>query len=149
MGAKIIHDQMNRSSLPVSQHDFLPELPTGFGILMRGSLADRFSCSWAKSPEPLQGSIARISIWSASRPLAPLLSPPWDRLQGSQLIETNNDSPLGRMTIEVYDSVFFTSKSGSWLSHQVCPVRKRRPCRVRIRRIVSRLRDFNGECCRR
>jgi hypothetical protein len=59
--------------------------------------------------------------------LAPRFSTPRNSLQWPHFVKTDHLPPSGTMAINLNYSVFFTSKSGSLLSHQVCPVRNRRP----------------------
>ena len=149
MGTQIIHDQMNRPLTPKHEHLFFPELLTRDSIFLTAPLSHRPSTCWTESAEPLQRSIASITVRSSSGPFPPSLSPSRNGLKRPQFIETHHHPSLRRMPIKLYNGVFFTLKSGSSLSHQVWPVKKRRPCRPNTRRIVSRLMNFKEARFRR
>ncbi len=146
MRTQTVQDQMNRSLAPARKHVFFPESATGLCIFMGCAATNRGSCCGTKCPEPLQGPVPTITVRPTPRPLPPASAATRDRLKGTEFIKADNDPPSRRMAVEFYDGVFFPSKSGSRLSHQVCPVKNRRPWRDRVRRMVSRLRDFRGRC---
>ena len=113
MGTQIIHDQVNRTFAPKGKHLLFPEPLAGIGILVLAPLSDRLSTRWAKSSKPLQGSIAAIAVRPLRGLFPPRLSSSRNGLKRSQFIKTDDDPFPWRMTIKIYDGVFFTSKSGS------------------------------------
>jgi len=142
MGTQIIHNQVNRPLAPKGKHLIFPEPLTGNSILLAAPLSHRLSTRGTESSKPLQRSIAAITVRSPGRPFPPRLSPSRNGLKRTEFIKTHHDPSLRGMSIELYNGLFFSSKSGSSLSHHVWPVRKRRPWRPNTRRIVSRLMDF-------
>jgi hypothetical protein len=119
MGLKIIHNQMNSSSGPGWQQIIHPESPATLGGFGVKSFADGETGVGAEGTKPLQRAITLIAIrakWSLSTPGFPS---PGDGLQWSHLVKADHLPPMGAMAIDLNYSVFFTSKSGSLLSHQV------------------------------
>ena len=149
MRAQVIHNQVNRPLVPAGHHHFFPESLARFRILVRGPSPYRCSCGGAESSKPLQRSAATIAVRSPGRTLTPLLAASGNGLKRSRFIKTDDNPSFRRMTIEIYDGVFFTSNSGSSLWHHVCPVKNRRPWCIRMRRMVSRLSDFRPAWCLR
>ena len=127
MGTQVVHDKVDTTPGPEGKHVLQSERTAAFGRLRGESFSDRKAGLRAKRGKPLQGSIAFVTIWPKAATLAPGLPTSRDGLQGTHFVEADNLSPVRGMPIEVNYSVFFTSNSGSSLSHQVWPVRNRRP----------------------
>ena len=127
MSTEIVHNKMNGAFGPGTQHVFFPKALAGFRISGTVSFSDGLPRVRRKSTQPLQGSISLVSVWSEIRTLPPCLTAARDSLQRSHLVEANNVAPSGTFAIDSNYSVFFTSNSGSLLSHHVCPVRKLSP----------------------
>lgn len=119
VGAEIIHDQMNSSAGPRGQKVLQPESPTRIGGFDRKSLSNSDAGKGIKGTKPLQSSITPVTIRTKWGLLAPRFPAPWNGLQWSHFVKTDHLPPPGAMTIDLNYSVFFTSKSGSLLSHQV------------------------------
>ena len=127
MSTEIVHDKVDAAPGPKGKHVLQPESATTFGRFRGESFSDGKAGLRAKRGEPLQSSVTFVTIWPKPATIAPGLPPSRDGLQGTHFVETDNLSPVRGMPIEVNYSVFFTSNSGSSLSHQVWPVKNRRP----------------------
>jgi hypothetical protein len=127
VGAKIVHNQMNRAARPKREHLSLPELSAILCRFRGEAFADCPAGGGAEGAKPLQSPIALVAVRPSRRAPTPGLAASGNRLQRPHLIKANGMPSLGRIAVQAHDSVFFTSKSGSSLSHQVWPVRKRRP----------------------
>jgi hypothetical protein len=127
MGAEIVHDEMNGAFGPKGQHVLLPKLLAGVPRLLSEPFAHCLSRDRTKGAKPLQRAIALIPIRARCGTFPPGPTPTGDGLQRSHFIKANHMTPLRRVAVETDYRVFFTSNSGSFVSHHVCPVRKRRP----------------------
>ena len=140
VSAEVIQNQMDATLRPVGQHHFLEKGAAVDTLLAGGSTPERLSCLRTERCEELQGPrLSSVSVGPTRRAPSPPWSPSRHGLEWPQLVETNDRTIGGRVPIQTNYGVFFTSKSGSVLWHQVWPVRNRKPCRWRMRRIVSRL----------
>jgi hypothetical protein len=73
----------------------------------------------AKGTKPLQGSIALVAIRAKGSLSTPGFPSPRDGLQWPHFVKTDHLPPMGAVAVDLNYSVFFTSKSGSLLSHHV------------------------------
>lgn len=119
VGGEIIHNQMDSSSGPRWQKMFQPESPTRIGGFDRKSFPNSIAGVRTKGTKPLQSSITSVTIGAKWGLLAPRFPTPRDGLQRPHFVKTDHLPPPGTMAIDLNYSVFFTSKSGSLLSHQV------------------------------
>ncbi len=127
MRTEVVHDEVKGTIRPMREQDFLPKAPTGISRLGGRAFPNGLAGVGRKGAEPLQGTITFIPARASVGTPAPRGASPWNGLQRSHLIEADDMSPLGWVAVQTYNGVFFTSKSGSLLLHQVWPVRKRRP----------------------
>lgn len=127
MGAEIVHDEMNGAFGPEGQHVLLPKLLAGVARFLAEPFSHGLSRDRTKGAKPLHRAIALVAIGARYRTFRPSPTSTGDGLQGSHLIEANHMTSLGRVAVEADYGVFFTSNSGSFVSHHVCPLRKRRP----------------------
>jgi hypothetical protein len=79
------------------------------------------------------------------RLFAPTATASRNRSQRSHFIDADDHPIAWRRTVEVYDLVFFTSKSGSLLSHHVRPALNLKPPAWSRRRIVDRVTFFRPD----
>ena len=119
MRAQIIHNQMDSTSWPVRKHVFQPKYKARICRFVQKAFADGLAGMRAESSKQLKGAIALISIWPTLGRCSPDFTAAWDSLQGSHFVKADHLAPAGPMTVDVNYSVFFTSNSGSVLSHQV------------------------------
>jgi len=119
VGAEVIHNQVNSSSGPGWQQVIHPESPAPIGGFGRKAFSNGKAGVGAKGTKPLQGSIAFVPIRAKGSLSTPGFSAPRNGLQWPHFVKADHLPPMGTMTIDLNYSVFFTSKSGSLLSHQV------------------------------
>jgi hypothetical protein len=139
MGAEVVHDQVDPTPGPGWQHVLQPESLATFCRFCRKSFSDSDAGMGVECTKPLQGPISFVAIRTKAGASTPCGTSSRDGLQGTHFIKAYNLSPSGAVAVDLNYSVFFTSNSGSSLSHHVCPVKNRRPWRERMWRIVSRL----------
>jgi hypothetical protein len=119
VSAQVVHDEVDSASGPEREHVFQPECEALSGRFARKSFANGPAGMRAESREPLEGSVALVAVWAALGSLSPSPASPWDCLQGAHFVEADNLAPSRRMAVDTNYSVFFTSNSGSSLSHHV------------------------------
>lgn len=127
VSTEVVHDKVDPAPGPEGNHVLQPERATAFGRFRGESLSDGKAGMRTKGGEPLECSVPLVTIWPKPGTPAPCFPSSGDRLQGTHFVEADNLSPVRRMPVETNYSVFFSSNSGSSLSHQVWPVRNRRP----------------------
>lgn len=127
VSAEIVHNKMNGAFGPETQHVFFPKSLATFRISGAVSFSYGLPRVRREGAQPLQGSISFVSVWSEVGTLPPCLAAARNSLQRPHFVEANNMTPPGAFAIDSNYSVFFTSNSGSLLSHHVCPVRKLSP----------------------
>ena len=119
VGAKVVHHKMNAASGPTREHVLQPEGKTGLRGFLRESRADGLAGVRAESREPLEGAVAFVAVRPTRGSPAPRLAASRDRLQGAHFVKADNLTPPRRVAVKANYSVFFTSNSGSSLSHHV------------------------------
>lgn len=120
VGAKIIENEMNASLGPRGHHHFLKEIPAVFAGFPGCPTTRGQSRMGTEGRKELQCPVfSTIAAGAAGRQEAPTFTTPGYSLQGPQFIKAHH-RPIGRrVPIEANYGVFFTSKSGSVLRHQV------------------------------
>lgn len=127
VSAEIIHNQVDPALWPSWQHVFQPKGTARFSRFCGKSFPDCFAGAWIEGTKPLQGAVTFVAIRTKTGTSAPCFTATGDSLQWSHFVKAHHLSPTGTVAVDLNYSVFFTSNSGSLLSHQVWPVRKRRP----------------------
>lgn len=127
MRIEIVHNQVNGTPRPPTHQLVQKETRAGIRSSVGEALSYRFATGGAKGAEPIENAVALVAVWPLVSALSPRPATPRNRLQRSHFIKADNDASARRVPVNAYDGVFFTSKSGSLLSHHVCPVRNRRP----------------------
>ena len=128
MSAEIVENKMNSSATPSLEQDLVEEGPAILGGFGRGPAPDGFPCGGTEGGEKLKCAVpAAVAVGTPGCFLSPAAAASRDCLQWPHLIEANHRPVCRRIAVERDYGVFFTSKSGSELSHQVCPVRNRSP----------------------
>lgn len=119
VGAKIIHDQVDATPGPGRNHVLQPESTATFGRFCGKSFTNGPTGVRVKCAEPQQSPVSFITSWSKLGPPAPCFTSPRDCLQRAHFVKADNLPPSGTMPVNLNYSVFFTSNSGSLLSHHV------------------------------
>ncbi len=128
MGAKIIENEMNPAMRPIFHHDFLQEIPAVFAGFPGRAPARGHSRMGAESSKELQRTVfPAVTAGSPGSQVTPTLAASGYGLQRPQFIEAHYRAIRWRVPIKANYGVFFTSKSGSVLRHQVWPVRNLKP----------------------
>ena len=143
---EIIHNHVDSALWPCRQHILQPESKARFCRFCGKSFSCGYACVGVKSTKPLNSPVAFVTVWTEFSMSSPCLSSSGYCLERTHFVKADNLPPSGTMSVDLNYSVFFTSNSGSLLSHHVWPVRNRRPCRERMCRIVSRLIEEIPEC---
>lgn len=150
MGAEVIPHDVNLASVSeLGDYSLREKTDDVFGGLGGTRSAHRVTAVRSESRQQLNCCRPVISGRSTCRLFAPTAAAARDRGQRAHFIDTDDNAVVRRRAVEAYDLVFFTSKSGSLLSHHVWPALNLNPSAWRRRRIVDRVRFFKpGLCCR-
>ena len=146
MSAQVVHDQVDPTPRPRWQHVPQPESPATFGRFCGESFSNSDASVGVECAEPLEGPVSFVTVRTKAGARTPCFASSGNGLQRTHFVKAYNLSPCRAVAVDLNYSVFFTSNSGSSLSHHVCPVRNRRPWRERMCRIVSRLIEEIPEC---
>lgn len=119
VGAEVIHNQTDPALGPGWQHVIQPETSATISRSCGKSFADGKATMRVEGTKPLQRSIALVTVRTQSGLPAPCTSAPGNCLQRSHFIKADNLAPSRPMAVDLNYSIFFTSNSGSLLSHQV------------------------------
>jgi len=119
MGVEIVHDEMECPLRPVFDQVAQEEVLAGAGGSAGIAPADRPARCRAECGKPVERAVALVAIGPQLRLGTPCSAATRDGLQWPHLVETDNGSASRGIAVQVYDGVFFTSKSGSVLSHHV------------------------------
>lgn len=129
VGTQVVQDQVDAPLAPSPQHHLVKKVPAVFTVLCGRASPRPLAGVRAESAEELERAVlAAVAIRATSRLFRPTPAPARDGLERSRLVKANHRAVARRVTVEPDDGVFFASKSGSELSHHVCPVRKLSPC---------------------
>lgn len=120
VGAKVIENEMNSAMGPMGHHHFLKEIPAVFAGFPRCAATNGPSRMGAEGGKELQGTVfPAVTAGAAGSLASPTFTTPRYGLQRPQFIKAHHRAISGRIPIEADYGVFFTSKSGSVLRHQV------------------------------
>ena len=150
MGAEVIPHDVNLASVSELRDYSLGEKNEDvFGGLGGTRSAHGTSTVRRESRQQLNRCRSVISGRPTRRLFAPTATTSRNGGERAHFIDADDNAVGRRRAIEVYDLVFFTSKSGSLLSHHVWPALNLNPSAWRRRRIVDRVTCFRPAfCCR-
>lgn len=118
--AEIIQYEMNPAMRPRWHHHFLEEIPAVFTGFPGCAPTSGHSRMGTKGRKELQRAVFTAVTTGAAGSLAtPTFTSPRYSLQRPQFVKANHRAIIGRVSIQADYGVFFTSKSGSVLWHQV------------------------------